>query len=156
MTHRLQATAGALVLAVVLLAGCSSDEDEQVSAACLAGSDEYLRALEAAPSEVRLEGETPISDCLTPSQEAGELTRIGEEMIVAATLLNEQGRRNAAGPAPVQLGYLVGAVQRGAEGIHADLVRRINAAASFSPDEQLPGSFQSGYTQGFEAGNDGG
>jgi hypothetical protein len=140
-----------------VLAGCSSDSEDEAPGACLSGSDEYLRALEAAPGEVRLEGETLISECLTDSQGGGELAQIGEEMIVAATVLNEQGRRDTAGPAPVRLGYLVGAAERGAEGIHADLIRRLNAAAVFSPDgEQLPGSFQAGYSQGFEAGNESG
>ena len=71
----------ALALGIaVLLAGCSSSEDEEAPAACLAGSDAYLTALRAAPGEVRLQGETPISDCLTPDQEGGQLASIGKEM----------------------------------------------------------------------------
>jgi hypothetical protein len=137
-------------------AGCSSSGTEDAPGACLADSGEYIRALTAAPGEVRLQGETPISDCLTSGQGGGELAQIGQVLVVSATRLNEEARRDPAGAAPVQLGYLAGAVQRGAEGIHADLVRRINSAANFSPDPQLPAAFQRGFQQGFTAGSDSG
>ena len=44
-------------------------------------------------------------------------------MIAAATTLNAQAREEPTSLAAVQLGYLVGAVEKGSEGIHADLVR---------------------------------
>lgn len=156
MHRRLHPLLLAAMACAAVVAGCSSDSEDEAPAACLSGSEEYLRALEAAPGEVRLEGETAISGCLTPSQGGGELSQIGEELIVTATLLNEQARRDPAGPAALQLGYLAGAVQRGAEGIHADLVRRIGTAANFSPDRQLPADFQAGFTEGFEAGSESG
>ena len=99
----------ALALGIaVLLAGCSSSEDEEAPAACLAGSDAYLTALRAAPGEVRLQGETPISDCLTPDQEGGQLASIGKEMIDAATELNAAAQQDPGGPEALQLGYLTG------------------------------------------------
>jgi hypothetical protein len=56
----------------------------------------------------------------------------------------------------VDLGYLVGAVQRGASetgGIHADLVRRLDAAARFSEGgKPLPVSFERAFGQGYAAG----
>lgn len=151
---RLAAVAAALSLAIGA-AGCGEDDsDEKAPAACLTESAGYVRALEAAPGEVRLEGEVPVSDCLTPAQAGGELALIGEEMIEAATLLNAQARRNPTGPEAVQLGYLVGAVERGADDIHTDLVRRINSAARFGPDGLLPAEFERTFGQGYAAGRE--
>jgi hypothetical protein len=118
-------------------------------------SDEYLRALEAAPGEVQLEG-TPISECLTPSQEGGELARVGEEMVVAATALNAEAREDPDGAAAVRLGYLIGAATEGADAIHADLVRRLNSAANFNPDQLQPTEFQRDFGRGFAAGQESG
>jgi hypothetical protein len=111
-----------------------------------------VRALAAAPGEVRLEGDTPISDCLVPEQEGGDLAGVGQEMVKAATDLNAAARRDPTGREAVQLGYLIGAVERGAEGIHADLVRRINAAARFSPQGLLPAEFERTFGPGYRAG----
>jgi hypothetical protein len=141
-----------LALAALLAAGCSSDKDEQAPSACLAGSAAYLEALQAAPNEVLLEGEAPISDCLTPDQEGGQLAGIGEEMVAAATDLNATAQEDPTGPEALQLGYLVGAVERGSEGIHADLVRRLNSAARFSPDGLLPPEFERTVGEGYAAG----
>ncbi len=152
-------TAVLVACAALAAAGCSSGEDEAASAApaaCLAGSDAYLVALRAAPGEVLLEGETPISDCLTPEQEGGQLATIGKEMIAAATELNGAAQQDPSGPEALQLGYLVGAVERGKEGIHADLVRRLSTAARYSPEGLLPtefeGTFGEGYSAGLESG----
>jgi hypothetical protein len=141
-----------LALAALLAAGCSSDEDEQAPSACLAGSAAYLEALQAAPNEVLLEGEAPISDCLTPDQEGGQLATIGKEMVGAATELNAAAQKDPTGVEALQLGYLVGAVERGSEGIHADLVRRLNAAARFSPGGLLPAEFERTFGEGYNAG----
>jgi hypothetical protein len=140
--------------ASLVVAGCSSDE-EGTPEACLVTSNEYRSALEAAPAEVRLEG-TAISDCLIPSQDGGELARVGEQMLVAATQLNGEARQDPSGPAAVQLGYLIGAVTQGADNIHADLVRRLNSAANFSPDQDQSARFQRSFGQGFAAGQESG
>ena len=139
----------ALALGIaVLLAGCSSSEDDKVAAG-LALCD---RALRAAPGEVRLQGETPISDCLTPDQEGGQLASIGKEMIDAATELNAAAQEDPGGPEALQLGYLVGAVERGSEGIHTDLGRRLDTAARYSPDGLLPAEFERSFGPGYAAG----
>ncbi|HEX2360344.1 MAG TPA: hypothetical protein VHH72_11075 [Solirubrobacterales bacterium] len=136
----------------VLAAGCSRSEPEETPEACLAGSDAYLRALAAAPGEVRLAGDTPISGCLVPEQEGADLARVGQEMIKAATDLNAAARQDPTGPASVQLGYLIGAVERGAEGIHTDLKRRLSSAARFSPGGLLPAEFERTFGRGYSAG----
>jgi hypothetical protein len=112
-----------------------------------------MRALERAPGEVRLGGTTPISACLVSEQEAGELANVGQEMIVAATRLNAEARQDPEGEASVQLGYLIGAVAKGADAIHTDLVRRLNAAARFSESGgTLPAGFERAFGRGYTAG----
>ncbi|HEX5989087.1 MAG TPA: hypothetical protein VFY75_02580 [Solirubrobacterales bacterium] len=143
---------------VAALAGCG-DQDDSTPVACLEGATAYEKALTAAPGEVRLGGETAISDCLTPNQTAGDLARVGEAMIEAATNLNAEARAGG-GEAAVQLGYLLGAAERGSEeseGIHSDLVRRLTVAARYAPDKQpLSQDFLDGYREGFDAGRSGG
>jgi hypothetical protein len=149
----LRSAAAAVLLAALLIAGCGSKTNDEAPAACLATSQGYLRALERAPGEVRLEGTTPISACLVPEQEAGQLANIGQEIVVTATKLNIEARRDPAGPASVQLGYLLGAVAKGADAIHTDLVRRLNSAARFSETGgALPAGFERAFGRGYAAG----
>lgn len=146
-----------LVLACVAgIAGCGDTEDG-TPVACLQGAPAYLTALQDAPGEVRLEGKTPISDCLAANQAGGDLAEVGTAMLAAATELNSEARAQPGGSSNLQLGYLLGAAQRGAEdseGIHAELIRRLSAAARYSPDNQpLPPQFFSTYREGFDAGH---
>ena len=105
-------------------------QDDSTPVACLEGRRTYLTALEDAPGEVMLDGEAPISECLAENQQAGDLATVGEAMVAAATKLNAEARAEPGGDANLQLGYLIGAAQRGAEGtegIHADLIRRLSS-----------------------------
>lgn len=149
---RTTASLAALAAAALLAAGCSKSEPEDTPSACLAGSEAYLTALEAAPGEVRLEGETPISDCLVPEPSGGDLSETGRQMIKAATDLNAGARRDPTGPEAVRLGYLIGAVERGSDSAHADLVLRINTAARYSPRGLLPAEFERTFGEGYAAG----
>jgi hypothetical protein len=136
-----------------LISGCGNSQDDQAPASCLVGNEAYLKALERAPAPVLLGSTTPISDCLVPQQQAGQLASIGQEMIVAATKLNAEARRDPGGPASVQLGYLIGAVSRGADSIHTELVRRLNSSARFSETGgALPASFERAFGRGYAAG----
>lgn len=150
--------ASAFLVALALVIGCG-DSDDSTPVACLEGAGAYERALSAAPDEVLLEGETLISECLARNQSSGDLTRVGEALIETATKLNAEARE-AGGDAAVQLGYLLGAVQRGSEeseGIHSDLVRRLTVAARYAPGKQpLSQEFLAGYREGFDAGRTGG
>jgi hypothetical protein len=154
----LQRVAVALVAAAIaLVGGCGNTQDDQAPVACLAGNEAYLRALESAPAQVRLGGTTPISACLVPEQDAGQLANVGQEMIVAATKLNAEARRDPGGPESVQLGYLLGAVSKGADAIHTDLVRRLNSAARFSETGgTLPARFERAFGRGYAAGRESG
>jgi hypothetical protein len=137
------------------LAGCGSTGGE-TPAACLEGAPTYLHALTAAPGAVRLGGETPISDCLAENQAGGDLATVGAAMLAATTKLNAEARAEPGEAANVQLGYLIGAAQRGAErteGVHAELLRRLTAAARYSPDNRpLPKAFYRAYKSGYAAG----
>jgi hypothetical protein len=146
--------AAALVLAI---AGCGTKKNDLAPAACLVGNDAYLRALQRAPAEVKLAGTTPISDCLVPEQDAGQLANIGHEMIIAATKLNGEARQDPAGPGALQLGYLSGAVAKGADSIHTDLVRRLNSAAQFTRSGGTPSAaFAREFGRGYAAGHSSG
>jgi hypothetical protein len=138
------------------LVGCGG-ADESTPVACLEGSGAYERALKAAPDEVLLEDETLISECLTRNQSGGDLARIGEAMLETATALNAEAREDQGGDAAIQLGYLLGAIERGSkesEGIHADLVRRLTVAARYAPSRNpLPTAFLAAYHEGFAAGH---
>jgi hypothetical protein len=143
-------------VALAVLAGCGAKKNDVAPAACLVTNHGYLGALERAPGAVRLEGTTPISDCLVPDQDAGQLANIGREMIVAATKLNLRARAGSE-TATVQLGYLIGAVAKGADPIHTDLVRRLNSAARFSrTGGTLSASFERAFGRGYAAGHSSG
>jgi hypothetical protein len=137
------------------LAACGTNQ-EGTPVACLEGTKTYLEALGDAPEPVRLPGGTRISDCLTENQPGGTLATVGSAMVRAATELNSEARAKPGGPAALQLGFLLGAVERGAEdthGIHAELVRRLEAAAKYSPGGRpLPRQLERAYEAGFEAG----
>ena len=144
-----------LISFALLAAGCgSSDGGATTPTACLVPAATYLKALEAAPGPVRLSGETPISDCLVKDQSAGDLGDVGASLVKAATVLSAAAQRHPGSEETVRLGYLVGAVEKGASetsGIHTDLVRRIQSASRY-----LKGGGQSSlglaYARGYEAG----
>ncbi len=140
--------------AALLAGGCGAPSDS-TPVACLGGSDTYISALRDAPGEAKLRGETPISDCLAENQKAGDLAAVGTSMLAAATTLNSEARTDPGGSANLQLGYLLGAAQRGADntdGIHSELIRRLSAAARYSPDNRpLPPAFLRTYREGFDA-----
>lgn len=148
---------GLLAALALVASGCGNGQDSSTPVACLEGTEVYIRALNAAPGEATLDGETPISDCLAERQEGGDLANVGEALVETATRLNAEAREEPGGPANVRLGYLLGAVERGAEeteGIHTDLLRRLTVAARYSPRPPLPAAFQRAYREGFEAGRD--
>ncbi len=145
-----------MLATLALLVGCGSSGGGSAPAACLAPTADYLRALQSAPAEVRLGDDTAISDCFTGTEDPG----IGQTVIRAATALNAAARRDPGGPRTVSLGYLAGAVHQGAEhaaGADADLVRRLDVAARFSPGGgTLGAAFERAYGKGYAAGEQGG
>jgi hypothetical protein len=144
-----------LALLALIATGCGGRGEASTPVACLEGPSAYLRALAAAPGEVRLAGETPLSDCLAENQQGGDLATVGEALVEAATRLNTEARTDPGAPAALRLGYLIGAAERGAErteGIHAELIRRLTVASRYSPEGPLPPGFAAAYREGFDAG----
>ena len=134
------------VAALLAVTGCGSENDS-TPVACLEGPSFYLQ-----------EGRDGvlISECLPKNQQAGDLATVGLAMLRATTKLNAEARAEPGGAANLQLGYLLGAAERGAEeteGIHDELIRRLTAAARYSPDNRpLPATFLATYKRGFDAG----
>jgi hypothetical protein len=144
-----------LLAVTVFLAGCGSSGPDTTPAACLEGGAAYLHALAAAPGAVTLDGATPISACLPDAQAAGDQEAVGTTLVRTATVLNAAARRDPGGPRNVQLGYLVGAVEAGtgdSMGIHADLLRRVQAAARYEAHTGLTAAFDLAYARGYAAG----
>ncbi len=146
-----------LLAAAALLAGCGGGtRQERMPVACGEGQAAILDALRAAPGDVTLGGEVPISGCLVIGSEEGELADLGEGALAAATKLNAAGRAKPGGQANLELGYLLGAIARGnaaTEGLHADLLRRLTVAARWSPGGRpLSPRFLATYEKGFAAG----
>ena len=126
---RAAAAGVALAAAGAVAAGCGEDRPP-LSPACTEGAGAILRALARAPGPVRLADGTRLSDCVTRAYGDGELQSLGFSLTPAADRL-------AAAPTPrsaLQLGYLVGAIRRGAartNGVHVELVRRLEGTATF-------------------------
>lgn len=149
----------ALLALALLAAGCGQPSDT-TPVACLEGEGVYLKALGAAPDEVKLQGGTLISECLAENQKAGDLATVGTALVGVATKLNAEARAEPGGKANLRLGYLLGAAERGAsqtDGIHVELIRRLTAAARYNPDNRPPSAaFLRVYREGFDAGQAGG
>lgn len=145
-----------VAIAVALAASGCGSSDDSTPVACKEGDGVYIQALQGAPGTVELRDETPISKCLAENQQGGDLAAVGAAMVEAATKLNAAAREDIGGPANLQLGYLLGAAQRGANetsGIHAELIRRLAVAARYSPgDQPLTATFLATYREGFDAG----
>ncbi len=113
---------------LVLAAGCERQSEPELSSACsdmTASSVE--QALESAPGQVAIEGET-LSSCLEDNADAQDVQRVGAIYVATAAKLADEARSDRNGPAATQLGYLIGAVRRGAsgtQGVHDELRRRV-------------------------------
>lgn len=124
--HVARLTISALV-ALLALPGCSRDEELSLPAACRSGPAVVETALARAPGRVTVDG-TRLSECLGRSGEPGDLQQVGGDYLTVATVLAADARREPEGGSALRLGYLIGAVRRGAgrtQGVHYEMVRRI-------------------------------
>lgn len=137
----------------MLLAACSSEEEDALPAACRAGQAAVTRALGDAPEPVTLGGGTTISDCFARGGEAGDVQTVGFALTGTVAELAREARADPDGRAALELGYLVGAVRRGAErtpGLYDELARRV--------EQELHGidtsseAFSTGERAGIESG----
>lgn len=144
------------VLFVSLTLAACGEGDVATPTACLEGPDKISTALVTAPDQVMIDGTTPISDCLVGDQTTGDLVTFGADAVIVATRLGSEagGTGPEAVKAAIQAGYLVGAMEKGAEdsaGIHAALVDRVESAATNELDTSGDGA-QVHYDAGLEAG----
>ena len=119
-------TIGMLAVALLVI-GCAREQEPVLAADCRSGPDAVRAALERAPDTVSLDG-TRLSECLGRAGQPGDIQQVGGDYIEVATILAADARRDPDGPAALRLGYLVGAVRRGAastQGFHSEIVRRI-------------------------------
>src|SRR5256885_625699 len=134
---------GALATGLVLVvAGCGRGGSAELPSAChFAGGARTVRdALTRAPGAVTVDG-TPLSKCLGREADSADVQSVGAAYVDTAADLAAKARANPHGAAAVQLGYLAGAVRRGASktaGIHYELERRmeqeLNGIDSTSPE----------------------
>ncbi|MEY2515415.1 MAG: hypothetical protein QOJ89_2773 [bacterium] len=150
---RLRAQAAAIGALVV--AGCGMSEPDPVPDACIDEPAAIERALARAPAQVRLEDGTALSQCVhLAAPRGGELQALGVTLTRVA-----DGLRSGALTDPdaaMRLGYLVGAVRRGAAktpGLAAQLARRIEQTATFDSDDARA---RAALLRGVQLGEDGG
>jgi hypothetical protein len=140
------------LLAAVMAAGCSTEDQSGLPVACQSTADSVRHALERAPESVTLDG-TPISDCFTRASEPGDIQSIGFAFTEAAAELAREARENPDGDSALELGYLVGAVRAGASdtaGIHDELVRRVEQ--ELADVDTSSEAFTEGERAGLESG----
>jgi hypothetical protein len=112
----------ALVL-IVPATGCR-EADAKYPPECSNGPRALRAALAEAPDgEVAIEG-VKLSDCLVPSNDTGPLASFGGSVIAVSAPLVQRARRGDQ-RAQLELGYLHGALERGADsGVHDELLFR--------------------------------
>ena len=135
---------------IVPAAGCR-EADAKYPAECSDGPRAVRAALARAPDgDVEIEGTVKLSDCLVPSDDAGPLASFGGSVIAVATPLVERARRGDE-RAALQLGYLYGALERGADsGVHNELNFRFEQEL-IRVDRSAP-AFRRGEAAGRERG----
>ena len=126
---------GALLAVMLALAtaGCGSPQAAALPPACVDEPPASIAtALGGAPSPVALPDGTRLSACVhLAARKEGDLQAMGVALTRVADALREQAMSDPS--AALRLGYLVGAVRRGAArtpGIAAQLARRIEQLAA--------------------------
>jgi hypothetical protein len=116
-------------LGLLALAGCGS-RTPPAQACIQAQPADVLQALRSAPRHVALTDGTPLSQCVRRTIDDGRLQALGATLTAAADTLAQRMRTSDA--AAFQLGFLIGATDRGAAqaaGLQGDLANRIAGAA---------------------------
>lgn len=128
---RARAAALAALSALALLAACGGEE--RLPQACIgARAGDVLKALEQAPAHATLADGTPLSACIDRAEDDAQLQTIGITFVAVADQLAARVQRSPR--AAFQLGFLMGAAERGAGptgGTQAELVQRLEQTVSF-------------------------
>jgi hypothetical protein len=145
---------GTALLMTLALCACGRGGTAALPAACQfpGGTASIRQALARAPGEVRVDG-TPLSKCLVREADASDVQAVGAAYVDVASDLAARVRAAPHSPAATQLGYLVGAVHRGAAktaGIHYELEHRLDGELN-GIDTRSP-EFASGQRAGEASG----
>jgi hypothetical protein len=139
------------VTLVVGLAGCGGG-DPGVPAACTQGPGVLKAALASAPGPVRLSG-TPLSKCLARGSSATDVQQVGGMFLTVTQQLAPRARAAPRSHEAVELGYLIGALRRGAGqgfGVYYESERRVESELS-GVDQSSP-AFRRGERAGERSG----
>jgi hypothetical protein len=150
MSARRAAALALPTLAVALVAAGCGDEDRPLPAACASGPAPTVRALATAPGPVRLAGGTKLSSCVERARSEADIQTVGSVLTRTADTL--AGAMDRSDEAALQLGYLIGAVRKGARhtsGIHQELVRRVEQAIGI---DGAPPRSRAAFDRGLAAG----
>lgn len=118
-----------LLAGAALASGCSQGGEEGISASCRQGSTALREALEEAPGAVTLDG-TRLSDCIKDTSGGADLHDVGQAYVYVAARLADAAVEDPDGAGALQLGYLMGALERGragAQGVGHELTRRMRS-----------------------------
>jgi hypothetical protein len=118
-------------LAVLAVAGCGGKA--RLPSACIqADVPDVLAALRAAPAAAALSDGTRLSTCVDRAVDDAQLQSLGVTFVGAADRLSVRMPHDPT--AAFELGYLVGAAERGAGatgGVQGELVQRLEQTAGF-------------------------
>ncbi len=124
------------LLAGVLATGCRDDTDDAALPGPCVEARAVRAALAAAPAPVHLPDGTRLARCVELARSDSELTSLGVVLTGVADGLADVALADAAlagrTAAATELGYLIGAAQRGSrrgQGIQVELARRLEGAA---------------------------
>jgi hypothetical protein len=138
---------------VAVLAACG-EEKADLADACTDPPAKVLTALASAPHSVALQGGTKVSDCVAKAKDAAQLQNVGSILSTAGATLVRRARTDA--DAAVQLGYLVGAVEKGATGTGGFQDELVFRMRSFLDDGAVRGKKEATTAAGRRAGRAGG
>ncbi len=134
------------------LAGCGASVNQPVPAACLGTPQDVTGALVGAPGHVALTEGTQLSRCVARATSDGDLQNLGTVLSGAADALAARMPHDSR--AALRLGFLIGAVRRGAmhtQGVSAELVRRLEQSGRM---DAPPPSVEAALRRGLSAGQD--
>jgi hypothetical protein len=129
-------------------AGCG-DSTRPPPAVCTERPEAIAAALGGAPGRVRLADGIPLSECVRRARADADLQSVGSVLTVVADGLRTRAQADAG--AALRLGYLVGATERGGRhtnGIHAELIRRLEQDAALPGAGAAVAAFQRGLRAG--------
>lgn len=118
-----------------ILAGCG-EEGPPPAECAQARPDDVARLLRGAPEAARLPGGTLISTCIDRAEDDAELQNLGFVFVAVADRLSARSARDP--DAAFQLGFLIGAAQRGAGptgGTQAELIQRLQQTIAFRAEQ---------------------